>query len=181
MTNHTQSSQPVIDIYNHVMPPLYMEELKKYSKDPGLLKRMSSLRLLWDIPARVEMLKKWPQVKQVLTLAVPSPEMLVDGDLSPKLARIANEGMYEMCQTWPDFFPCFAATLPMNNPQAALEEMDYAIKNFGARGVQVLSSVNGVALDHPDYFPIFERMANHHQLPIWMHPIRLAKKPDYVD
>jgi aminocarboxymuconate-semialdehyde decarboxylase len=89
--------------------------------------------------------------------------------------------MYEMCQTWPDFFPCFAATLPMNNPQAALEEMDYAIKNFGARGVQVLSSVNGVALDHPDYFPIFERMANHHQLPIWMHPIRLAKKPDYVD
>jgi aminocarboxymuconate-semialdehyde decarboxylase len=181
MTNPTQSSQPVIDIYNHVMPPLYMEELKKYSKDPGLLKRMSSLRLLWDIPARVEMLKKWPQVKQVLTLAVPSPEMLVDGDLSPKLARIANEGMYEMCQTWPDFFPCFAATLPMNNPQAALEEMDYAIKSFGARGVQVLSSVNGVALDHPDYFPIFERMANHHQLPVWMHPIRLAKKPDYVD
>jgi len=36
----TNTNQSVIDIYNHVMPPLYMEELKKHSKDPGLLKRI---------------------------------------------------------------------------------------------------------------------------------------------
>lgn len=176
-----QTNQPCIDIYNHVMPLAYLEEMKIYSSDPGLAKRMSNLRLLWDIPARVEMLKKWPHVKQILSLAVPSPEMLVGPELSPKLARIANEGMQEMCQTWPDVFPGYVASLPMNHPQAALEEMDYAIEKMGAVGVQILTSVNGRAIDHPDYLPIFERMANHHQLPIWMHPIRLAKKPDYVD
>lgn len=176
-----QSQQACIDIYNHVMPPKYLEEMKRYSSDPGLAKRMMSLRLLWDIPARVEMLKKFPQVKQILSLAVPSPEMLVGPDLSPQLARIANEGMFEMCQTWPEFFPSFAATLPMNNPEAALAEMDFAIHQMGAAGVQILTSVNGKAIDQPEYFAIFERMANHHQMPIWMHPIRLAKKPDYVD
>jgi aminocarboxymuconate-semialdehyde decarboxylase len=174
-------NQPCIDIYNHVMPLKYLEEMKVHSSDPGLAKRMSSLKLLWDIPARVEMLKKWPQVKQILSLAVPSPDMLGGPDLSPKLARIANEGMYEMCQTWPDQFPSFVASLPMNNPAAAIEEMDFAINHMGAVGVQILTSVNGRAIDNPEFLPIFERMTNHYQLPIWMHPIRLANKPDYVD
>jgi aminocarboxymuconate-semialdehyde decarboxylase len=153
------ANQPCIDIYNHVMPESYLEAMKIHSKDPGLAKRMSSLRLLWDIPARVEMLKKWPQVKQILSLAVPSPEMLGGPELSPELARIANEGMLSMCQTWPEQFPGFVASLPMNNPSAALAEMDYAINTMGAVGVQILTSVNGRAIDHPDYLPIFERMA----------------------
>lgn len=175
------TQQACIDIYNHVMPLTYLEEMKKYSTDPGMVKRMTSLQLLWDIPARVEMLKKYPDVKQILSLAVPSPEMLAGPELSPQLARIANEGMQAMCQQWPDFFPNFVASLPMNNPQAAIEEMDHAINNMGAAGVQILSSINGRALDNPEYFAVFERMANHHKKPIWMHPIRLAKKPDYAD
>lgn len=69
----------------------------------------------------------------------------------------------------------------MNNPQVAIQEMDHAINNMGAAGVQILTSVNGRALDNPEYFAVFERMANHHKMPIWMHPIRLAKKPDYAE
>lgn len=170
-----------IDIYNHVMPLAYMEEMKKRSKEPGMVKRMSSLRMLWDMEARVEMLNQWPEVQQVLSLSVPSPEMLAGPDDSPQLARIANDGMAEMCRKWPHKFPAFVATLPMNNPAAALVEMDRAINELGARGVQVLTNVNGRALDHPEYFAVFERMANHHKLPVWMHPVRPATKADYVD
>src|SRR5215813_7160557 len=65
-----------IDIFNHVMPSAYLEALKQHSRDPGIVRRMTSLRMLWDIEARVEMLKQWPDLKQVLTLAVPSPELL---------------------------------------------------------------------------------------------------------
>lgn len=170
-----------IDIYNHVMPLAYMEEMKKRSKEAGMVKRMSSLRMLWDMEARVEMLNQWPEVQQVLSLSVPSPEMLAGPDDSPQLARIANDGMAEMCRKWPHKFPAFVATLPMNNPAAALVEMDRAINELGARGVQVLTNVNGRALDHPEYFAVFERMANHHKLPVWMHPVRPATKADYVD
>jgi len=66
-----------IDIFNHVMPMRYLEMLKTHSKDPGIVKRMSNLRMLWDIEARVKMLdEKFPDVQQVLTLALPSPELL---------------------------------------------------------------------------------------------------------
>ncbi|MES2187793.1 MAG: amidohydrolase family protein [Pseudomonadota bacterium] len=170
-----------IDIYNHVMPLPYLEAVKQHGKEPGMIRRMTTLRMLWDIEARVAMLDQWPQVRQVLTLSVPSPEMLVGPEDSPALARIANDGMADMCRQWPHKFPAFVATLPMNNPAAALVEMDRAINELGARGVQVLTNVNGRALDHPDFFPVFERMATYHRLPVWMHPVRPASQADYAD
>jgi len=170
---------PKIDIYNHVMPPSYLELVKKYGREPGMIKRMSNLRMLWDMPARVEMLKAWPDVQQIISLAVPSPEMLGGPEDSPGYARVANEGMAEICRHWPQQFPTFVASLPMNNPKAALEEMDYAIDQLGAKGVQVLSNASGKALDHEDIFPIFERITNHHHLPVWMHPTRPGSKADY--
>ena len=45
-----------IDIYNHVMTPGYLDLLRENSKDQGIVKRMTGIRVLWDIEARVEML-----------------------------------------------------------------------------------------------------------------------------
>ena len=170
-----------IDIFNHVMPLPYLDAVKQHANDPGIVKRMTSIRMLWDIEARVAMLDQWPGLQQVLTLSVPSPEMLGGPDLSPMLARIANDGMAEMCRTWPEKFPTFAASLPMNNVDAALAEMDRAIVQLGARGVQILTSVNNRALDEPEFFSVFERATNKHEVPIWMHPHRPATKVDYAN
>jgi len=170
-----------IDIYNHVMPVDYLEKVKQHSRDPGIVKRMSSLRMLWDIEARVQMLDQWPDVQQVLTLSLPSPELVGGPELSPELARIANNGMAEMVRKWPNKFPAFVASLPMNDVPAAVEEMDRAIGTLGARGVQVCTSVNGRPLDEPEFFPVFERVTRKHDLPIWMHPARPAARADYVN
>jgi uncharacterized protein len=170
-----------IDIFNHVMPPAYLELVKAHSKEAGLVKRMSSLRMLWDIPHRVEMLReKFPDVRQVLTLGLPAPELLGGPDKSPEFARVANDGMAEMVKKWPKEFPAFIASLPMNNVPAALEEMDRAIGKLGARGVQIVSSVAGRPLDDPEFLPVFERATNHHDVAIWMHPARPASLADYA-
>jgi aminocarboxymuconate-semialdehyde decarboxylase len=169
-----------IDIFNHVMPQAYLELVKQHSKEPGMVKRMSNLRMLWDLEHRVEMLRtKFPDVRQVLTLGLPSPELLGGPDKSPELARVANDGMAQMCLKWPRQFPAFVASLPMNNIPEALKEMDRAIDRLGAKGVQIITSVAGRPLDDPEFFPVFERMANHHDRPIWMHPARPANRPDY--
>ncbi len=155
-----------IDIFNHVMPMLYLDMMKLHLKDQGMLKRMSNLRMLWDIEARVQMLdEKFPDVQQVLTLSLPSPE---------------NDGMAGMCRKWPKKFPAFVASLPMNNVPAALEEMDRATAKLEARGVQICTSVNGRPLDEPEFFPVFERATKKHGVPIWMHPARPGTRPDYV-
>ncbi|MEM7799190.1 MAG: amidohydrolase family protein, partial [Chloroflexota bacterium] len=59
-------------------------------------------------------------------------------------------------------------------------EIDHAINDLGAVGVQVFTNVNGAALDKPQFLPLFERMTAH-DLPIWVHPTRAANHPDYVD
>ena len=170
-----------IDIFNHVMPARYLELVKSHSKELGMVKRMSSLRMLWDIEARVAMLREqFFEVRQVLTLSLPPPELLGGPDVSPEFARIANDGMAEMCAKWPKEFPAFIASLPMNNVPAALEEMDRAIVKLGARGVQICTSVAGRPLDDPEFFPVFERVTSHHDLPIWMHPARPASRADYA-
>jgi len=171
-----------IDIYNHVMPMRYLEMMKQHSKDQGIVKRMSNLRMLWDIEARVDMLDtKFPEVQQIITLGLPSPELLGGPELSPELARIANDGMAEMVRKWPKKFPHFIASLPMNNVPAALEEMDRAVKKLEARGVQICTNVAGRPLDEPEYFPVFEHATKKHDIPIWMHPARPGTRADYLN
>jgi predicted TIM-barrel fold metal-dependent hydrolase len=59
--------------------------------------------------------------------------------------------------------------------------MDRAITQLGAKGVQLFTNVNGRPLDEPEFFPVFERITTRHDLPVWMHPARPAKRADYVN
>src|SRR5882672_5196620 len=113
-----------IDIYNHVMPTAYLDMMKQHLKDPGILKRMSNLRMLWDIEARGQMLdEQFPDVQQVLTLSLPSPLLAGVLGLSLGLARIANDVMAAMVVRWPNKLAGLCALLLRNNVPVALEEM----------------------------------------------------------
>lgn len=166
-----------IDIFNHVMPEPCVEIAEKHAPEyAGALRR---LRMLWDMDARLKMLEEFPDVQQVLTLAVPSPEYLAPAELQDDFVRQANDGMAEMCRRWPDKFPYFIASLPMTDIPGALKEMERAIERLGAKGIQLLSNVGGRPLDEPEFFPVFERITNHYQLPIWLHPYRPPSQADY--
>src|SRR5438046_7539318 len=88
--------------------------------------------------------------------------------------------MAEIVAAHPDRFPAFVASLPMNNVPEAMRELQRAIEKLGAKGIQIFTNVNGRPLDEPEFFPIFERMANQYDLPVWVHPTRTAKFADYV-
>ena len=168
-----------IDAYNHYIPPAYLELLQKHSKDTGIVKRMSSIRVLCDIEARVELLGRWPEVRQLLTLGLPHPEGLGGPEISVSAAQAVNDGLAEACQRFPGKFPAFVASLPMNDVPSAVAEMDRAITKLGARGIQIGTNILGRPLDDPEFFPVFERIANHYGLPVWMHPLRQQNFSDY--
>jgi uncharacterized protein len=63
---------------------------------------------------------------------------------------------------------------------AAVEEMDRAISRLGAKGIQLFTNVNGRPLDDPEFYPVIERCVKKHDLPIWLHPVRTSKFPDYA-
>jgi predicted TIM-barrel fold metal-dependent hydrolase len=116
--------------------------------------------------------------RQVLTLPAPTIEAVAGPDKSPEVARLANDGLAELVSNHPDRFPAFCASLPMNNPEEAVREMDRAVSKLGARGIQIYTNVNGKPLDLPEFLPIFEEAARR-DLAILMHPTRGADMPDY--
>jgi len=172
-----------LDIFPHIFPQEYFERMRKIAEsNPALsatIMRWMNIPVLWDIDKRLKMMKAFKGYKQVLTLSLPAIELLAGPEDSPALARLANDGMAEIVARYPDQFPAFVASLPMNNVQAALDEMDRAIGRLGARGIQVFTNVNGRPLDEPEFFPIFERCVKKYDLPIWLHPARTAKFADY--
>src|SRR5436190_6610241 len=161
------------------MPRKYFDRMLQVAP-PGmaLQKRMSGIPVLVDVELRLRIMDRYEGYVQVLTLANPPIEVAGGPAVSPELAQLANDGMAEIVAKYPERFPGFVASLPMNNPDAAVREIDRAIGQLRATGVQIFSNVNGRALDGPEFEPIFARMA-HHRLPIWLHPTRSPAFPDY--
>jgi aminocarboxymuconate-semialdehyde decarboxylase len=170
-----------IDIYNHVSPRAYLDLLGEMAPGAsGMLKRIGSIRMMYDMEARARMIDQWPGYQQVLTIANPPVESVVGPTESPILVRLGNDELRKICATRPDKFPAWVAGLPLNNIDASLEEMDRAVA-LGARGIQIYTNIAGKPLDRPEYYPIFERATLHHKIPIWMHPARDQYRADYVD
>ncbi|MCD4719581.1 MAG: amidohydrolase [Desulfobacula sp.] len=169
-----------LDIFNHIYPKTYWDKMLAKSpnaKDMG--KRTRGVPVLWDLEARFRMMDQFDDYAQVICLSSPPMEKLYDPDLSPEMARVANDGMAEYVSKYPDRFPGFIASLPMNNPEACFEEIDRVIMDLKAVGVQIFTNVNGKPLDLPEFKPLFEKMEQY-DLPIWVHPIRGADFTDYL-
>src|SRR5579885_837251 len=133
-----------IDIFPHIFPKPFHERMLSMSERANYMqKRVRDIPVMVDLDLRFRIMDQFPDYVQVLTLASPPIEAVGDPKTSPELARIANDGMAELVNKHPDRFPAFVASLPMNNMDACLKEVDRAIKDLGARGVQIFSNVNG--------------------------------------
>ena len=169
-----------IDIFPHILPRRYFDRMLAVApRGLTLQKRMAGIPVLVDLDLRLRIMDRYEGYVQVLTLASPPIEIVGGPETSPELARLANDGMAEIVASHPDRFPGFVASLPMNNPEAALREIDRALDELGATGVQVFSNVAGRPLDEPEYQLVFDRMAAR-GLPVWLHPARPASFPDYA-
>lgn len=169
-----------IDSYAHILPRKYFDRMAELAKDKGAIKRWLNIPVLHDLDARLQMMAQFPQYQQILTLSNPPIEMIAGPDLSPELASLANDEMALICKQHPQQFPAFIASLPMNNVPACLIEMERAIVQLGAKGIQIFTNVNGRPLDEPEFWPIFEAAVKKYDVPIWMHPARGANMPDYA-
>ena len=169
-----------IDVFCHILPPAYYERMVSISgRSAHLQKRIREIPVMVDLDLRLRMMDQFGDYVQVLSLAAPPIEVLAAPADAPALAALANDGMAEIVATRPDRFPGFIASVPMNNPDATLQEIDRALTDLNAVGIQIFTNVNGRPLDNPEFAPIFERMAQADR-PIWMHPTRTATFADYA-
>src|SRR5438128_7252791 len=100
-------------------------------------KRTAGVPCLYDLDERFRVMDRFEGYVQVLTLSSPPVEALGEPALTRDLARLANDEMADLVRRHPDRFLGFAASLPMNDPDAAVREADRAIADLGALGVQI--------------------------------------------
>lgn len=169
----------IVDIYTHFLPAELMAALEGQGARFGLVKRLREVAELHDLDRRFRSMDEIGDYRQIVSLPNPPLEDLAPPGQSASLARVANDAMAELARRHPDSFAGFVAALPMDDVAAASIELERAVKELGACGVQLFTNIQGGPLDDPRYAPLFAAMAEH-DLPIWLHPARTAETTDYV-
>ncbi|TMC77067.1 MAG: amidohydrolase [Chloroflexi bacterium] len=175
-----------IDAFAHILPRKYRDRLERQLEGAISSRQLRYYRegvfdfdpSLTDLDARWRSLEAFADYAQVLVLAVPPLEETGPPAVAAELARLANDEMAELVQRHPDRFVGFAAALPLNDTEAALEEIDHAVNELHALGAQVYTNMLGTALDDPRFEPIFARMESMGRT-VWLHPTRNATWRDY--
>ena len=173
----------IVDVFCHFFPARFLAERNRRagaSFNTQYAKYYRANRGLTDLDVRLRILDKFPDVRQLLTIAGPNIESITEGRDTVELAQMANDGLAELVTRHPDRFISAGACLPMNDVDAALREADRAIQELGFRAVEVFTDINGRPLDSPAFFPLYEKMQAY-DLPILLHPRRTNTTPDYVD
>lgn len=171
----------IIDFHNHYFPPAYLDALRtgptrvKITTDAEgnpLLHYPGDYNILVpghrDIDHRERVLEESGIDMQMLTFTTPGTHFESPERAEP-LARIVNDSFAEVVRARATRFTALA-TLPLNDPEASVTELERAITQLGFRGAMLFSNVNGVGLDDKRYRPLFEK-ANELGAIIYIHPI----------
>jgi 5-carboxyvanillate decarboxylase len=104
---------------------------------------------------------------QVLSLSFPGVEALDPSDATSMSKRV-NDELFSVVKKYPTRFAGFAAIAPQD-PEAAANELERAVKKLGFKGAMVNSHIRGEYLDDRKYWVIFEK-AEKLNVPIYIHP-----------
>src|SRR5918912_1664780 len=104
---------------------------------------------------------------QVLSLLAPGVEQLDPAD-AIAVARDANDQLGAAVQRHPTRLAGFAA-LPSPAPDAAADELERTVRDYGFKGGQISGHIRGRYPDDHFFWPILER-AEALQVPLYLHP-----------
>jgi aminocarboxymuconate-semialdehyde decarboxylase len=121
-----------------------------------------------DVDKRLEDMDRVGIDVEVVSLSTPNV-FFTNADHQPAVARMINNSYAELVAKHPTRFKGFAS-IPMDAPDAALNELHRAIDVLKLNGVILLSNIGGKPLTSPEYRPFFEE-ANRMKLCIFLHPM----------
>ena len=167
-----------IDMFNHYLPPEFYDRIIALGGNAHMMNRARKMPAMSDIRYRLEKMKEFDGYCQVPCIVSPNVEQLVGPEHSAELARFANQCFSDLCEKYPEGFPTFVATLPLDDLEKASKEAEYAVKNLGAAGAQIFTNQNGRPVDGEDFFQLYETL-NALKALLWIHPARTMKQPYY--
>ena len=129
-----------------------------------------------DVNKRIEEMDRVGIDVEVVSLSTPNV-FFTDAKHQPDVAVMINDSYAELIAQHPKRFKGFAS-IPMDAPDAALNELHRAIDSLKLNGVVLLSNIGGKALTSPEYRPFFAE-ADGMNLCIFLHPMLPANSDSF--
>jgi aminocarboxymuconate-semialdehyde decarboxylase len=160
-----------LDIHTHILPPQWPNLKERYGyggfvslescgcNQANMLIDGKFFRQIesncWDPVRRMEEYDAHGCQVQVLSTVPIMFSYWAQPQDTYDLARLLNDHIAGVVAEHPKRFVGLG-TLPMQDTGLALRELQRCVRELGMPGVQIGSNINGLNLDHPSLFPIFE-------------------------
>ena len=79
-----------------------------------------------------------------------------DRDTAAAIVKLQNEKLAELCAAQPERFAAFAS-LALQYPDLAAQQLEDAVKKFGLRGAAIGGSVAGEEFSNPKFHPVWAK------------------------
>ena len=182
-TDATPSS-PVVDIHAHVIPRVIYDAARRNEPWMSMELGFEDDRLSWVANGQ-----KWtmnwngawrnPELRlttmdtdgvdvQLVSLNPAMFSYSISPEHGPKIASEVNDGIAEIMATAPTRFRGLAH-LSLQNPAAAVKELQRAVGELGFVGAGIGTNVDGKDFDDPELFQVFEAAADLGVM-VFIHP-----------
>src|SRR5690348_11857911 len=148
-----------VDVHAHCIVPAAAALINHPLEAPGLLMDDTSTRI-----AAMD-----AQGIDIEALSINPYWYRAPRDVAAELIKLQNETLMQFVAAKPDRFTAFA-TASLQHPELAAEQVEYAVKKLGFRGVGVGGSVAGEELANPRFHPFWAKCEELGVL-VFMHPL----------
>lgn len=173
-----------VDFHTHIIPEDFPDLAAKYGDDrfpvlehtcdcgAEIMIKGKSFRKItdqaWDLKRRIEDMDNEGIDIQVLSPIPVTLSYWAAPKAALELSKIQNDFIASVVEECPERF-IGLGTVPLQDVNLAIEEMDRAIHELGLKGLQIGTNVNGLNLDDSAFIKFFEA-AEKWDVPLFVHP-----------
>ena len=147
------------DLHNHVVPETVVQAIRRHPERYGTRIEDRNGKPYFDAHGRmIELLPEFfdPEAKvawmdrvgmdvSVISVGPPIFFYWLKPDAGAEIVRLANDGIAQMVAKFPDRLRGMAH-LPMQDPDAAIAELERVVRDYRFRAVEIATSIEGVPL-----------------------------------
>ena len=172
----------MIDFHSHVIPETiiaamradperYATRIEEQAGKRYLVRGKLKLELLDEFSVAEAKLDAMDRKGIEISVISPGPQVFFYGlpeQHGIEAARLVNDGLAAMVARRPSRLRGMA-TLPMQQPEAAIAEMERVVREYGFKGIELATSAPGGELADPKYRALLRR-AQELKLTVFTHP-----------
>jgi aminocarboxymuconate-semialdehyde decarboxylase len=150
---------PTYDLHNHVVPETVVQAIRRHPERYGTRiedrngkpyfdahgRMIELLPEFFDPAAKVDWMDRVGMDVAVISVGPPIYFYWLKPDAGAEIIRLANDGIAQMVAKFPDRLRGMAH-LPMQDPDAAIAELERVVRDYRFKGVELATSIEGVPL-----------------------------------